>query len=114
MLYLIAKILLGSLFLLSGLYGTLFDSNKFLNTIEVKHMPYPAIVAIFVLSYKILLGSILIFSENKKKIKQSSILLILFTFVATMMYHNAFFDMTQLENMLKNFAIIGGLLLLIK
>ena len=102
--------LIASLFIISGVYSLFFNFNGFSGAIAAKNLPFPTILAIFVLSLKILAGTFLVFNYHAYL---ATISLIGFTALATVIYHNGFVDASQFNNMMKNFAIIGGLLLLL-
>lgn len=103
----VGKLFIGSLFIISSLYSV-YDSSNFIQMIQDKGIPMATIMAIFILTFKIVSGLTLIFG-NEEYVRTSSTLLIAFIIVATIMYHNAFEDISQINNMMKNIAIIGGL-----
>lgn len=105
------RILLGSLFLISAINSLFFGFNNFVNTVKSKNIPFPMFVALIVLIFK-LIASILIISDYYENYIITS--LIIFVTMTIFLYHNAFIDNEQLNNMMKNIAIIGGLILLYK
>jgi putative oxidoreductase len=108
----VGRILLSSLFIVSALRALLFNLDGFSNIIASKNLNLkldPKIVAITVLIFKLVIGIALALGIRTK---DTSILLIIFTAIATIFYHNAFVDSSQFSHMLKNIAIIGGLLLI--
>ena len=107
----IGRILIGSLFLISAIHSLFFEFHEFAKLIELKHIPFPFIIAFIVLIFKLVSG-ILIISNNYENYILT--LLIIFVLMATILYHNIFVNMTQFNNMIKNIAIIGGLMLLYK
>jgi|LakMenE01Jun11ns_1017448.scaffolds.fasta_scaffold9136151_1 putative oxidoreductase len=108
----LGRILIASLFIASACKTIFYDGfNTFVGAIESKKIPYPVILAIIVLIIKILGGFSIIFNNYTNLGIYS---LLLFTVLATGMYHNAFVDPSQFNNMMKNIALIGGLLLLLK
>jgi len=108
----LGKFLIACLFLIVGLYSLLFNFDKFTNSVSSKNIPFPVIVAFIVLLWHIIPGIIMIISTNKQYVRWSVISLIVFVFVASILYHNVFNDIGQLQNMMKNLALIGGLLLI--
>ena len=105
------RILLGSLFLISAINSLFFGLDNFIDTVKSKNIPFPTLVALIVLIFK-LIASILIISNNYGNYVIT--LLIIFVIMTIFLYHNAFVDNEQINNMMKNIAIIGGLLLLYK
>lgn len=63
-----------------------------------------------------ILYSIFMKQENKNKVCYNVILgaLILFTVLATLLFHNVAIDSSQKIHFMKNLAIVGGLILLIR
>jgi len=107
----VGRILLGSLFLISAINSLFFGFDNFVNTIKSKNIPFPILVAFIVLIFKLVAG-VLIISDNYENYVITS--LIIFVIMTIFLYHNAFIDNEQLNNMMKNIAIIGGLSLLYK
>lgn len=115
--HILGKMLLGCLFLVSGLQMAttntthIFDIAK---ALDAKHIPMAFILVILAVALKILAGSILVFSTDKKWIRLSAFALIVFTILATALFHNPLSNSAELIYMLQNFAIVGGLLLLME
>ena len=109
----IAKTLIASLFVVLSLKSIFFGFGDFRNAVISKGIPMALIVSILVLTIKLGAGLTIMFSDNKKYIKWSAIGLIVFTILATIIYHNPVEDPDQFNNMMKNIAIVGGLLLIV-
>jgi uncharacterized membrane protein YphA (DoxX/SURF4 family) len=110
----VGKVLISSLFIVSALNTIIYGPNHFIEMIESKHIPMATLITILLLSLKLVCGFTIIFSNNKKYVNISCYCLIVFTFLATMLFHNAFLDRRELNVMLGNIAVIGGLLLIIE
>lgn len=108
----LGRILLGSLFVASALKSFLSGFDEFTNAIKSKNIPYPVIIAIFLLGLKFVAGLYVGFGQNPKILKTAIISLVVFIILATFLFHNAFMEPKQFNNMFKNIAIIGGLLVL--
>ena len=119
-LILLSKVLILSIFFLSGL-GKFNDFNGLLQTVRKVGMPLPHIAALGAVLIE-LIAPIIIMLTNKNNDKNSfidkkygklSVLsLIVFTVLATYFFHNYFIDNTQYYAFMKNIAIIGGLIVL--
>jgi putative oxidoreductase len=122
---------LGALFLLAIFVGS--SINKFMNfpqTVNtlMKKLPFnklpkiisqiSVVVAIILLfgGSLAILYSIFMKQEKKNQVCYNLILgaLILFTVLATLLFHNVAIDPSQKIHFMKNLAIIGGLILLIE
>ena len=108
----IGKLLIASLFILAGLYSLINGFDDYTNAIASKGIPLAIFIAFGVLLFKIIAGLVILFSQNEQYTKLAVIGLIIFTVLVTILYHNPFQDKSQINNMLKNIAVIGGLLLL--
>lgn len=108
----IGKLLLANLFIISGIYSLIYKFDDFSNAIASKGIPLAIFVAFIVILFKIITGLVIILCKNEKYSKFAVLGLIIFTTIATILYHNPLIDKSQFNNMLKNIAIIGGLLLL--
>lgn len=108
----VAKILLASIFVITGI-KSLFNFQGFVNMVKSKNIPMATIVATLVLALKIIAGLIIAFSNNQQIVRISAISLIVFTLMATYLFHNAYLNPGELTNMLKNLSLVGGLMLLI-
>lgn len=123
--------LFGAICLLAIFVGS--SINKFMNfpqTVNtlMKKLPFnklpkiisqiSVVVAIILLfgGSLAILYSIFMKQENKNKVCYNLILgaLILFTVLATLLFHNVAIDPSQKIHFMKNLAIIGGLILLIE
>lgn len=108
----IGRVLLASLFVSTAIKTILTDFGGFSAMIASKNIPYPALLAILVLGLKLIGGLSIVFDSRFSKML--NFLLIIFMVVATVLFHNAFKDPQQFNNMMKNIAIIGGLFLLLE
>jgi uncharacterized membrane protein YphA (DoxX/SURF4 family) len=70
------------------------------------------IIAILLLLVAPILMILGVIQDNNLLIKTGSLSLILFVFIATLIYH-PITDKTQINNILKNIAILGGLIMLL-
>jgi putative oxidoreductase len=74
-------------------------------------LPVPLVMAWAVIVVKIVAGSLIMY--GKKYVTESAAVLIIFTIIATLLAHmNAEIDPTFPNGLLKNLAIVGGLLYL--
>jgi putative oxidoreductase len=103
------RCLLACLFIVSAVYNLLFNFDGFVGAVASKGIMFPVTVAAIVLIFKLVVGLMLLFGVWTKLVIGG---LIVFVVAATAMYHNAFVDRKQLNDMLKNIAIVGGLMLL--
>lgn len=118
----ISKVLILTLFVSSG-FSKIFHFKSTYKSVKDKNIPYP-ILSTFLAIVLELLGSFFVFfSSNSNNILYylkpiygiiGSIMLIIFTGVTTFFYHNILKNFNEKNNFLKNIAIIGGLLLLMK
>ncbi len=119
----IAIILIALLFIYSGIHK-IFDLNDttlgfhqkinsgiFSNILTYNVSQGLIIIAILILLIAPTLLLIGVTNDDKLLLRIGSILLIVFTTVATIIYH-PITDASQINNMLKNLAIIGGLIML--
>ena len=113
----IGKVLIASLFIGSAL-NTIMSKDNFngfkqmiANTITVE---FAFILAILVIALKIIASTTIVFSNDQSKINIAAYSLIAFTIVVSVIYHNAWSDSSQLTNLLKNTAVVGGLMLIVK
>lgn len=111
--YTIGRSLIASLFIITGIMPFLMGLDDMTSLVALKN-PIPGIdpktLTIILLIAKIVLGFMLLFGIRTKIV---SILLILFTVLATVLYHNVLEDKTQSLQMMKNVAVVGGLTLLL-
>ena len=122
MLHVIAKVLILSVFLFSGM-NKLLHFKKTYHTIKKKNIPYPILATIGAIVFELLGVFLVFFSYPTYNVLfflkpyygiLGCILLIIFTLLATYYYHNILNDFSEKYNFLKNLAIIGGLLLLLR
>jgi putative oxidoreductase len=106
----IGRILLSSLFIISALHTIFYGFDGFVKAIESKNLPFPVILAILVISIKLLGGLSIAFDRYAD---YGTIALLIFMLMVTPLYHNGISDPKQFNNMMKNIAIIGGFLLLL-
>jgi putative oxidoreductase len=106
----VGRILMSLLFILSALKAIFFDFNSFSSAVESKQLPLPTIVAVIALSMK-LTGGLFLATDYHSLF--GAYVLLVFTIMATVLFHNVFEDSSQFNNMFKNIAIIGGLLIFI-
>lgn len=104
----IGRTLLSSLFVITAIKGLFFDFNSFVGAVESKNLPLPVLTAIIALLMKLVGGLLVMF--NLYPMYGASILII-FTLLATALFHNIFQDVGELTNFLKNLSIVGGLIL---
>lgn len=105
----IGRVLLASIFIVTAIKGIMFNFGGFVGMINSKGLPYPFYLAVFVLSLKLFAGLSIASGRN---IELSSSALIIFMTIATIIYHNPLSNPDELLNMLRNLAIIGGLIIL--
>lgn len=103
----LGRVLLGLFFLISGIKAAT-DFPNYLAIVNVTNLPYPEYLAMIALGFKILGGISL---TGNIYVSWGRWLLIIFTIIATGLFHNPVMDPTQLDNFLKNMGIVGGLLL---
>ncbi len=99
----IGRMLIGLLFVFSGVGIVLNGVESFSKMIEMRGLPMPIILASLVVVWKIGAGSALILGWRTA---QAALALIIFTALATLLYH---LDLNDVS-LFKNLAIIGGLL----
>ena len=104
---LVGRILLGSLFLLSGLskLGAYGATAAYMSSAGVPGALLPAVIAVE------LLGSLAVIVGWKTR--AAAALLAGFSLLAAFLFHNNFADQIQMIMFLKNVAIAGGFLLLV-
>ncbi len=99
----IGRMLIGLLFVFSGVGIVLNGVESFSKMIEMRGLPMPIVLASLVVVWKIGAGSALILGWRTA---QAALALIIFTALATLLYH---LDLNDVS-LFKNLAIIGGLL----
>jgi len=102
------KILIASLFLVSAGISTI-GFNDFLGLITSKNLPFPFVLAIAALTCKFVGGFLLASGFLEKP---GAFMLMIFTIITTILFHNPT-DPAQLNNFLKNLAVIGALLIIL-
>lgn len=100
----IGRILLGALFVLAGL-GKVMDPAGTAAYMEAES-PFPGSLAVAAGVFEIVAGLIL---ASGFMTRLASVVLIGFTLLATLFFHEQVTDQTQATMALKNLAIIGGL-----
>jgi len=122
MIIFISKILILTLFIFSGFSKILHFKSTY-KSVKDKSIPYPILSTFIAITLELLGSFFVFFSSNSYNVLYflgpiygiiGSIMLIIFTGFATFFYHNIFKDFNEKYNFLKNIAIIGGLLLLMK
>lgn len=108
----IGKLLVSSLFILSGLYSLIYKFDDFKGLIISIGIPLPILIAYCILMFKIIAGLIILLSQNEQYTKLAISGLIIFVVTTSILFHNPLKDESQVNNLLKNIAIVGGLLLL--
>ena len=104
---LVGRVLLGSLFLLSGLskLGAYGATAAYMSSAGVPGALLPAVIAVE------LLGSLAVIVGWKTRV--AAALLAGFSLLAAFLFHNNFADQIQMIMFLKNVSIAGGFLLLV-
>jgi uncharacterized membrane protein YphA (DoxX/SURF4 family) len=103
----IFSILLPILFVITGTKGLLGGFSGYVDSVMSKNIPFPTIVTLGVLLLKVVGGSMVALQIPYSKL--AAYALIVFTILATVLFHNPFQDSSQLKNMLSNLSIVGGL-----
>ena len=104
------RIFLVGIFLITGIKSTLSDFNGFHSMVASKIVMFTTIITILALAIKIL-GSLFVIFDYYSIFGAS--ILIIFTIIASILFHNPLIQNNQLNNLLKNLSIIGGLSLFI-
>ena len=99
----IGRMLMGLLFLFSGVGMLVSGVEGTASMVEMKGLPFPILVAWLVVAVKVLGGGALVLGY---KTKEAALALILFTLATVAMYHLNIED----PHLFKNLAIVGGLL----
>lgn len=107
----VARVLIGSLFFVLAIKSLLYGFDDFTSMIAAKNIMYPSVVALIILITKLVGGFLVMTNLYNNHVITG---LITFVVMTTYMYHNAFTDSSELTSMMKNIAVIGGLLLLYK
>ena len=105
---LIGRILLAAMFVLAG-FGKLTDIGGTAGWFGSIGLPAPTIVAILVGLLELVAGLAIVVGFQTRI---AALALALFTIGATLIAHTNFADMTQFLIFQKNFAVVGGLLVL--
>src|SRR5437868_5048806 len=100
----LGKILIGSLFVMTSIRIFLINFTNFVKFIESKDIPFACIVAIIVLSLKLVCGLIIMTSDNEKLVNVAAYGLIIFVVMTTVLYHNPIKNGEQFDMMMKNIA----------
>ena len=104
-----ARICLSLIFFKAGI-SHITGFGGFVQTIASQGLPLASVLAVGTIVFQ-LLGAILLVIGYKTKI--GSILLIIFLIPASLLFHNPIADPSQINDFLKNVALIGGLLMVI-
>lgn len=107
----IARLLISALFVTTGLYSAL-NFSEYSEVMQRTGIPYPSLVAVLSIFLQVVGG--LFFTgilAVYNSVSLGKLALIIFTVLSTAVNYNAFKDPSKLEGMLKNLAILGGLLL---
>ena len=102
---LIGRVLLGLLFLVAGIMKLKMGVDGTASMIADENLPMPLLLAWLTIAIEIIGGAALIVGW---KTRHAATVLATFTVLATLIYHTDF--PAQLNNFLKNAAIVGGLL----
>ena len=102
----LGRILLGALFIFAG-FGKVMDPAGTAAYMEAES-PFPGSLAMVVGVFEIVAGLVL---ASGFMTRIASVLLIGFTALATLFFHEKVTDQTQAAMALKNLAVIGGLLM---
>ena len=98
----VGRMLMGLLFVFSGVGIVIGGVGNFAGMLEMKGLPMAILLAWLVVLIKVVAGAALMLGCRTK---DATLALILFTIVATALYHASLDDI----NLFKNLAIIGGL-----
>jgi uncharacterized membrane protein YphA (DoxX/SURF4 family) len=107
----ISRLLISTFFIIMGISSAM-NFSEYREIIKGTGIPYAGLFAIVSIVLQIAGG--LLFTgilAIYNSVGWGKLLLILFTLVSTAVNYNAFQDSSKLEDMLKNLAILGGLLL---
>jgi putative oxidoreductase len=99
----VGRMLIGLLFVFSGIGIVLNGVDGFVAMIETRGLPMASLLAWVVVLIKIVAGGALMLGY---KTKEATLALLVFTLLATILYHMNLDDI----NLFKNLAIVGGLL----
>jgi len=103
---LVARLLMGGMFFMAGV-GKIFTYSATIGYIESAGLPLAGLLAFFAIIIEVGGGLSLLLGY---KIRYASDILILFTILATVFFHNDLTNQVQMTLFTKNLAIIGGLL----
>lgn len=99
----VGRMLIGLLFVFSGVGIVMNGVDGFASMIEDRGLPMAALLTWVVIAIKIGAGSALVLGY---KTQEATLVLLAFTFLATILYH---LDINDI-GLFKNLAIIGGLM----
>jgi putative oxidoreductase len=103
----VARSLIALLFIVSGL-SMAMNFQATVGWFASMNMPMPQVLLAIVLLVKI--GGGVVYAMGKRYAKEAGYALIIFTVVATLVGHTSPLDQNNIIQILKNIAIIGGLL----
>lgn len=102
------RILLGALFFLAGFQKLMGGVGSLSATIDsVTGLPLPGVLAVAVIAVELIGGGLLIIGFHTRK---AAVSLVLFTLLTIVFFHPGWSDQSQMTMMMKNLAVIGGLL----
>lgn len=104
-----ARICLCIIFINSGI-GKIFGFASTAEMMANQGLPIANVLLIFTIAFQLLGGFSLLLGY---KVKIGSILLILFLIPATLVFHNPIANSDEINSLLKNIGLIGGLLMTI-
>lgn len=104
----VARIFIGALFTIAGI-GKIFGFAGVVAFVTSFNVPFPATAVVLAILIEVGGGLLLLFGIWTRLV---AFKLALFVLIITLIFHTNFADQQQLIQFLKNFAIIGGLLLL--
>jgi uncharacterized membrane protein YphA (DoxX/SURF4 family) len=107
----LSRALLVSLFLISGIQSTYaFGIDGFARQIANKGIPFAMVFAILSITLKVLGSGFIIYDKYTEPIAYS---LIMFTLIATYLFHDPMKNQREFDTFLRNISIVGGLFVLI-
>ncbi|MBA43159.1 MAG: hypothetical protein CMF62_04010 [Magnetococcales bacterium] len=107
----LSRALLVSLFLISGIQSTYaFGIDGFAKQISSKGIPFAMILAILSITLKVLGSVLIIYNKYTELISYG---LIVFTLIATYLFHDPMKNQREFDTFWRNISIVGGLFVLI-
>jgi putative oxidoreductase len=105
-LLLVSRVLLALVFVVAGI-GKITGFSGAVGYIASAGVPMPEVMAVIAIIFELGGGVALLFGYHSRIAAK---VLIIFTLVATLIFHTDFSDQMQQVQFLKNLAVIGGLL----